>query len=292
MRKSLRAVVVGVPLTAGAVAAVTYCVLATAAPAASPAPTRAQLGQLAQAEERLVAGCMTAKGFPYVVPAAILSSGLEKGFTFGTDDVMAAGQNGYALPASPQPVTDPNTELFQRLPASRQRAYENALGGTGNQRVSVDVPGMGQVFTNTDGCRSDARRRLYGDLAQWGRVHNLVTNLAPLAYLDVTHDPEFVSTLGKWRACMRASGFPYADTGAAEDAAARLYDRLPKSDARRVEIRIAVADATCMRRTRLPAVGRTLQTRHLLAVQAKYHDDITTYRTLIAHALATVAENR
>ncbi|WP_163507481.1 hypothetical protein [Fodinicola acaciae] len=291
MRKSLRAVVIGSALTGGAIAVVVGCAFSAAAPAVPPAPTRMQLGQLAQAEERLVAGCMIAQGFPYVVPQITPPTGPATTFTFGNDDVAAAAKNGYGLGAASQPAADPNTEVFQRLSPSRQHAYEIALGGSGRRRVTVDVPGMGQVFTNTDGCRSDARRRLYGDLARWGRVHNLVTNLAPLAYLAVTHDPVFVSTLAKWRACMRVGGFSYADTGAAEDAAARLYDHLPKQDARRAETRIAVTDATCMRQTGLPAVGRRLQARHLAAVQAKYHDDIATYRTLVAHALAVVAEN-
>lgn len=92
---------------------------------------------------------------------------------------------------------------------------------------------------------------LYGDLATWFRTTTVVDNLAALVGSAIERSPAFRDAGRRWVACMRRHGYDYdgpAEHRTCFEKRARALDR---DATRRLEIRLAVAEATCARDTGL-----------------------------------------
>jgi hypothetical protein len=240
-----------------------------AAVAAPNPPTMSETYAMRAAEEILTSRCMAAHGFTYVVPDLQQPPQEEpRNDTYGSDDVGYAAAHGFGLTEQQAQgalrdraqADNPNAKVLNALSPSRRAAWEVALSGTGRDVVGADTPGVGEVFTNADGCTADARRELYGDLATWGRTRMLATNLSSLVYPKVVSDPRYVAGLAQWRTCMKRAGLSYDSPAEATAAAGDGYDKTPGEAARSAEIRIVRARYRAGRgspagRTRLPRRG-------------------------------------
>lgn len=265
---------------------------AATSPAAGPdwRITPEQNDRLAQAENTLIGRCMTAHGFAFVVlPPPARSTAPDLGY--GLTDVRWAARHGYGIGdhardgAGPAARANPNTAIFNGLSPARQAAYSTALDGSGAATVTADVPGVGRISARSDGCRAAARRTLYGDLGQWGRVHTLATNTEALVHPRVLADPRYADTLAAWRGCMAGLGQHVAGPTAAVAKAADGYRAAAPDAARAAEVRIATDDATCERRVGMDTTVSALREHYLQEVTAEYRADLATYHRLAVAAL-------
>jgi hypothetical protein len=258
---------------------------------AAPSPTTAtmatpdQLRRLDQAQELLISRCMQDQGFTYVVvpPDPMLAD--DRDFPYGIDDVDWAGQHGLGLAeraaaADRAGAGNPNRQYLASLGASRQRAYDAALFGTVAATVSVTVPTGDLVTMNADGCLSSAQDQLYGDFRRWFETSTIVSNLSPVIEPLVQADPRFQQRVSRWSGCMAGLGHDYQSPA---DLRAQLQ-RVSFAQERA----IAVAEATCVRRTDLAAFGYQLDEELGAPVRDRYRAEIETHRQLQAAALKLI----
>jgi hypothetical protein len=131
------------------------------------------------------------------------------------------------------------------------------------------------------GCVAAAREELYGGNARYMVTSLFVENLRGEIERRVLADERYRAVLGAWRQCMRGAGHPVRDAGAA----ARVVLRRPD-----VEREVAVADATCSRRTGLTATGRRLDGEREREVFAEHPDRVRAYARLRERGAATARE--
>lgn len=218
-------------------------------------------GLLRLAEQTLVHRCMAGRGLRYVVAPAPRPS--PPSGPYSSDDVAERRRHGYRRPAPPP---EPNDVYARTLPPPQRARYVDTLLGstdapTGRVRI---VDGSVMHFPLT-GCIAVARAELYGDNAAYRQAAVFVENLRGEIERRVLTDPRYGTVLRSWRECMRGAGHPAQDPGAAVE----LARRRPAA-----ERAIAVADATCSRRTGLTAAGRRLDSEHEREVRAEHPDEV------------------
>ncbi|MGW3560871.1 hypothetical protein ACWDNT_26620 [Streptomyces sp. NPDC000963] len=254
---------------------------------------------LADAERRLITGCMKERGFAYTVDVLPEDPDRAPDRPFGLDDVDWARRHGYGLDTGGprddgRAVARVSTQerYLASLTPERRRAFARALDGTDRAAITVEVPGRGQVFTSADGCQADARRRLYGDLRAWTEAKAVVVNLGYLTWEQVVSAPEYTAALESWRTCMADKGFAYADSSEAIGDVATRERAGPAGTVRERERRTAVADAECNRDAGLARTGTRLQGERIRAAaktrfarQAQHFTDAVTAALAEARAL-------
>lgn len=262
-----------------------------------PAEARDQNGELTApgrefllwAERELTGRCMAKAGFRYTVarPAA---SELEPPAPndYGSEDVAAARRDGYGLSKRPPetgPGTppDPNGGYIASLPEDRQRAYSLAQFGSESTKVEAEVPGLGTVRLNRDGCTFKGREQVFGtDTKRWLRLSFLTRNLHSLVYQQVERDARYQVALGVWRGCLRGKGYDYERPGRATKAISKRY-AAPGADlaeVRALEIRTAVADVECRRTSGLVSTAQRLDREHQARLQRDHAADLAAHRTV------------
>jgi hypothetical protein len=209
-------------------------------------------------------------------------------FPYVVDDVAWASRHGYGSDIERRleelKKADPNQRYVVRLSPQRQKAYSQALhgehpGSPGN--MTATVPTGGVVGASSRGCIAEAQREVYGDLAGWFQASTVTNNLAGTRAGLVTQDPQFLGALRRWSRCMHAGGYPYANPGEARAAVPTVKRRRT----RKLEIRVAVAEATCAVRTGLAATARRLDRHYAAVVRKQYRSDVVTKRRMELAAL-------
>jgi hypothetical protein len=270
--------------------------------------TDVERGHLGEAEQRLVSGCMRDKGFRYGLDVGQdRPSGETPERRFGSDDIAWARRHGYGLaeasrsgdrdgktatgtPAETATGTaaetatgtaaenNPQARYVASLTSGRKAAFDRALNGTDRAAIVVPAPGRGQIFTSADGCRADARRRLYGDLRKWTEAKAAVVNLEYLTFDAVVAEPRYTKALADWHTCMKARGLDYSSSSKAIGAVAKENRSRAAGKAWKREVTVAVADAECNRTAGLARTGTRLQgehvrdaARHEFARQTRYY---------------------
>ncbi|CBG67397.1 putative secreted protein [Streptomyces scabiei 87.22] len=241
-------------------------------------------------EERAVAACMTARGQAYTVQPAIASARGAETNPYGLLTPQRAAADGYGivgeylhLRSTPPPTDKPRT-----------KAWQQALTGTAEHRVTLQLPGGTDVEYSTDGCIARANAEVYGP--KWNTLEPLTMKLASMVLATVEEQPTYRKALRRWSACMTKSGHPAADLQAAR---APLNARLPaaaedEEELRalgRDEIEAANADARCQMDTGLAEAVADVQRkveRKLLTAQNR--ETIARYRQAKERALNDAAE--
>ena len=244
--------------------------------------TSAESDLLYVAEQRLIRDCMAADGFEYVVVPPIRPDRKDAGRPFGIADVARARTDGYSEEAPSVPTARPNGRYVAGLSADRRRRYQRALDGTDPAAIVVEVPGVGTVFTSSDGCQSKARHHLYGDLRVWTRAKAIITNLPAITFPELRRDPAYAAALLTWRSCMSLRGFGYASPAEAVTAVRARSGPGVSPEERRT----AVADAQCNSSSRLAVVGAE---RHRvlidLAARGRFRAEAVAYDRAVTRAL-------
>jgi hypothetical protein len=250
---------------------------APAAPAAA-ARSLSPAAKLWLAEEILISRCMAGHGFRYVVTSAA-SAPQPPTFPYGINDVAWARAHGYGLAGQArlarQQHDNPNARYVASLPARRQAAYNLALDGSPQHRLSVTVPNGLVVTQSADGCLATAEARLYGNFAAWFHADTISGNLLPAIAPKVYASPRFRRALAAWSACVRAAGHPAATPNDLRNQATVGGPALERE--------LAVTDATCNLRTRLAATGQALDRQLGEPVRARYQTEIAA-DTRLRHA--------
>lgn len=246
---------------------------------------------LDRAEQVLISQCMRQQGFTFV-PNRIRTA-MDRSFPYVLDDVDWATQYGYGSSIGLAKVeaiqADPNRRYFEALLPDQQRAALTALNGERPVGLIARIPGAGTVEASAQGCRADAQRHLYGDLPTWFQVRTLVSNLPGLYINTVEQDSRFTAAVADWAQCMRAAGHPYqSPSQIREELDQRARGPVP-TDAHTLEIELAVAEATCARRTGLAMTATELDRYYGDQIRAQYRWEIETKRRL---QLATLPRAR
>ncbi|MGP4002365.1 hypothetical protein [Streptomyces sp. 8N706] len=241
-------------------------------------------------EERAVTACMTARGQEYTAQPAIASARGAETNPYGLLTPERAAADGYGivgeylhLRSTPPPTDKPRT-----------KAWQQALTGTVEHRVTLQLPGGTNVQYSTDGCIARAQAEVYGP--EWKTLEPLTVNLANRVLATVEEEPAYREAVQRWSACMTESGHPGADLQAAR---APLNARLPaaaKDEGTlralgRDEIEAASADARCQTDTGLAEAVADVQReveRKLLTTENE--KTIARYRQAKERALDAAAE--
>jgi hypothetical protein len=275
----------------GLLAAAALAGCGSAAPPAvekEPAPlTPAQVRELAEAEEILVARCMRGQGFEYHLVPADPALSEDRDFPYGIDDPAWAARHGLGwalrdLASRQAGEGNPNSRYTDGLPPDRRRAYTQALYGTRGTALAVTIPTGQQVTMPPDGCLASAQQELYGDLRRWFPVRAITGNLASAIRPKVHADPRFTAAARQWSGCMAERGHDFRDP-------VDLRERFT-AGSREGERRVAVAEAECVVATGLARTGHRLEAELGAPVRAKYAADIRAHREFQAAALPRAAE--
>ncbi|MFL1906022.1 hypothetical protein ACJWDR_44100 [Streptomyces tauricus] len=257
------------------------------APAVTASPARelspAEQGRVDQAEQRLVQRCMVQEGFRYWVFPRV-DADTFRAFTYRLvqDDVEWSREHGYGERLRQAffkaKKRDRNLSYQKGLtPAERDR-YTTALqGGRDTPMLSARLPSGGTVRSPGGGCMRFARSELYGDVEAFFQADKIATDLTGVYVPKVMRDPRFTGALKAWSRCMRdLTGRDYADSDAARADVRKRTAGFGASQAQAIETDIAVADATCARRTSLRDIFSRLDREYGDPVRARYADEIAT----------------
>ncbi|MFE7243728.1 hypothetical protein [Streptomyces sp. NPDC057580] len=241
-------------------------------------------------QERAVATCMTARGQKYTVQPANTSARGAETNPYGLLTPERAAADGYGivgeylhLRSTPPPTNKPRT-----------KAWQQALTGTAEHRVTLQLPGGTNVQYSMDGCIAGAAAEVYGP--EWNTLEPLTMNLANRVLATVEEEPAYRKAVRRWSACMTRSGHPAADLQAARvPLNARLHAAAKNEEKLRAlgrdEIETANADARCQADTGLAEAVADVQRkveRRLLTAENK--ETVARYRLAKERALNAVAE--
>ncbi|MFE1026987.1 hypothetical protein ACFW5I_20855 [Streptomyces sp. NPDC058818] len=284
-------------ITAVAAAFVTGCTHDTDTRAATTAAQRAEPRELTYTEElrlsdaqqRLIARCMTERGFTYHVFRPL---SVEEHHPVGyvQDDVAWAREHGYGsrirAKADKARLGNPNITYRESLSEERRASYDTALsGGSAARELSAKVPEGGTYRKRVGGCAAESEKRLYGDLATWFAADKTASGLQAHAMEAVLKDSRFTAAVERWSQCMRRAGHSHPDPGEAREAVRRQSQRLPEGEAFGAEREVAAADATCARETSLRTVAEEREAHHMDRLRGEYGDALETVRRIQRDAL-------
>lgn len=237
------------------------------------------------AEIRLVRACMEERGFRYPAPDPPARAAPED--EKAAVELADRSRTGYGISPSPTPSqtagpgSAPVDRYYRTLPAARQRAFDQALNGPPDKKVTVSGTDWGEVRVATEGCDAESRSHLAGSPALWARMTYLPEKYDNELGRRVPSAPAYTRALAEWRSCMRGRGHPYGSPEQAQDALRKEQRAAGSADAfRRGEIAVAVADGECALRAHLPGVSLRVQ-RELVSTLSP--GDRRTLADLAAH---------
>ncbi|GGT18989.1 hypothetical protein ACFFV7_52830 [Nonomuraea spiralis] len=280
-------------LIAGHVLALGLLAGCGAAPSSPPAPlTEADYVVLKRAELLLIRDCMQEQGFQYWVPKMREPS---RGFGFVIDDPDWAREHGYGGLDQQRAVQakrdDPNLAYIRSLPAPRRAQYVLAMRGGDDVRVlTAHLPDGGTINNALGGCELSSSEELYGNRERWFLLDRLASNMTPLYMREITKDARFTAALSSWSQCMRGKGHTYTTPPEIRAALPGLTKGLAPAQAHTVEVKLAVAEATCARATSLPSILRTLRVEYQPKAEGPYAADLQTHARLLREALERAKE--
>jgi hypothetical protein len=267
------------------------------APAAVVAqPVKAPAGWRPSADDRmslrraelLLAGqCMRALGFEYWDPA--LNEGPGWDLPYVIDDPAWAAAHGYGgdrqRRIQAEQAADPNARYAESLPPSRRNAYETALFGTDGSALSASLPDGSEFTTSSDGCVSDARRSLFGDLKTWFIGDTLDLNLDTVLAPRIQADPRYQQHLAQWVGCVALAGHEVDTPTQLRRSGAERSRGQPPVVADRIERELAVIEARCAVSSGLGSTARQLDAIHRAAAEHEFATLIEPLRAMQHAAL-------
>ncbi|BAU82872.1 hypothetical protein SLA_1934 [Streptomyces laurentii] len=156
-----------------------------------------------EAQRQFAIACMAEQGFRYapVAKTQEAENADQLPQPFGLESATPP-----AATAAPQADTPPKPGS----PESTE-AYGRALFGDQDKRVTAKGVRMA-VSRPGNGCLAEAETRLLGDgRMRWLQVRIMLFEAQEQARTSVEKDPGFQSVTGRWRDCMKRSGFPQQD---------------------------------------------------------------------------------
>jgi hypothetical protein len=221
------------------------------------APDGSDAKTLALARERVLARCMTARGFAYeaapLLPIAPSGDRLPAADGYGLYVRFAnAGPRARALLRS-------KLRGGSRLHFARR--YLRALEGTSRQKASIPLPGGSAITYLTGGCQAQAISRIYGNLAEYHRSVAELNSIRLAVGTRIAADKALRRAVSHWRRCMSERGFRYPNADAARAAVYQDYVRARSvASVRTREAVVAAADRACGERSAVyNAVSRARQ---------------------------------
>lgn len=192
---------------------------------------------LAAAEGTAVRDCLRRRGFDPPAPQWA-ANGTANIPVFVTE--ATARMEGYGAPAD-----GAFARYSEGLPDDRRRAFEVAMVDLRSPREAFTTPDGWTVRTPRAGCLADARRLVYGSLADWLLAYAVPQDLNDTA-ASIHTDAHVVPVLGQYGECMRVVGYraPFPQDAVSQ---ARAVHEAAKAR------RIAIADARCQATTHLRA---------------------------------------
>lgn len=178
------------------------------------------------AETRLIAECMEAEGFdyqgktpaeyvsampPYLSPAELRRSGYSYDWAAAAAEFLGSNSQDGSPPQTISAEEDLDRTEMTLSPeqAARQEAKN---GGADAEQVRLQGPGGGTTSASTEGCVADARRTLYGSVANALRYDRAVTVLSLSGIVgEVREIDEYQAPRKAWQDCMRAAGHDVTD---------------------------------------------------------------------------------
>ncbi|MBA2947935.1 hypothetical protein [Streptomyces himalayensis] len=250
--------------------------------------TVAEEVEVDRAEEKLVEKCMERQGHRYW-PAPVASIAERKAGAYVVDDVDWARRYGYGRPfdiaAEEARRSHPSVTYPNALPEQEHIRYSRALDGDFDDVISVELPSGGTTRTPRDGCYAEARERLYGDYPTWFRVKKTVTGLTPLYVPRILRDERLVTAVKAWSRCMDESGNPFSSPDEIRQKRDSLVKGMNASQAQSAEVKLAVAEAECARKTSLGETARSLEGEYREKTLRDYSEEFATYQQMRMTAL-------
>ncbi|MGP3924691.1 hypothetical protein [Streptomyces sp. 8N616] len=282
---------------------------------AAPIPTEAQAQDdlLKKAELALVQRCLAKRGL--ALDEGLAASGQESSgggsggggggaagnavgqdrFPYGINDPSWAARNGFGMrarQASAPPASaesDSRTEPSSRTDRSESRERDRsrtsaATFGSGERELSVRLPSGYTVQANSDGCLATAQRQLYGNQERWFRAQVVVNNEGSETDRRVRRDSAYRSALDRWAVCM-APEQKAKDPAELRQIWERRASRMTDTESERLERRLAVAEARCVRSTGLARTGQRLDHEYAAEVRTENASERSDYQRMRERAL-------
>jgi hypothetical protein len=257
------------------------------------------------AEEQLVAGCMSKRGFSYLPNGKDDDPDMVPGHVTvdRRSDVAAARATGYRLAAqiqggdSPIATSDRNAASLARMTDAERAAFLEALRGPSispadpsmQRKVeSVPLPGGGRAYWYRDSCLAETRRRLYGEDYEHNEIGYGLASLRSELLTMADASPEYRKALDAWRDCMGNRGFhDDQPQGAAKRLAAEYHaGKLSLDELRTQEVTVATADTECFMTADLGRVRQAAEARAEEVVLARHAEELMAMRRVRDDALA------
>ncbi|GIH22724.1 hypothetical protein Aph01nite_10340 [Acrocarpospora phusangensis] len=233
-------------------------------------------GVLDQAEEELVRRCMAAQGFRYVkAPADQGPATIENAYGISIGE---ARRHGYRTPrtSAAEPEEKPEVPAWWLALSGRPEA----------PLITVEVPEIGTVQATSEGCRAQARSTLYGDPPErWLFYMFFSDNFKHRVRVRAATDPRLAVLNQRWSSCMSGRGYPELRDPAQARALAADYYEQDDRNARRKEIALATADATCEQTLTYAPRRRALEDRYFTAGMRIYEAEAAAVRETGRQAL-------
>ncbi|MFI7276132.1 hypothetical protein [Streptomyces sp. NPDC049879] len=241
-------------------------------------------------EETAIAECMANRGFGYT-PRTVTDSGRAATTNpYGLLREERAQQDGYG--AVGEVLSRANGDPMNM--ASESDEWSRALDGTQEESFVLST---GVVLAyRPDGCAYQARETAFGQ--DWNRLQNELEGLQATIMVRVENDDQYAGALSDWSACMRDSGYSYADLQAPRTELEAGIDAADGDgqalrDLGREELSIATQDYECEREARLHEAVHDVQERTERSVlDAAARSDIRRYQELKQAALDRAASSQ
>jgi hypothetical protein len=243
---------------------------------------------LYHAETKLIAACMTERGFRYKVDEFVPPSGSYQERQLNLDERRTAGyglHREYAAKKSPDSSdssgpSDPsassassatgnreesltNDQYVARLPAKKASAYMRALRGGETDLREMRFDKERAITFSEVGCEAESRKKLFGELDDWAAATYIPQNLNSSLTDSVTKDAKYTAVIQSWKKCMAEKGYQYRTPDEAAEQLKAEYQRQGAAEGlRRREIDVAVADGTCAERLHIPSVVLSLRKQY------------------------------
>ncbi|MEV2211388.1 hypothetical protein AB0H86_07925 [Streptomyces sp. NPDC050997] len=237
---------------------------------------------LYQAETKLIAACMTDRGFRYKVDEFVPSSdsyqerqlklGERRTEGYGLYREYAAKRSSGSSTSSTSSTSSAtgnreesltNDQYVAQLPAQKAAAYMRALRGGENDLREMRFDKERAITFSEVGCEAESRKRLFGELDDWAAATYIPQNLNSSLTDNVTKDAKYTAAIRGWKKCMAERGYHYRTPDEAAEQLKAEYQRQGAAESlRRREIDVAVADGTCAERLHIPSVVLSLRKQY------------------------------
>jgi hypothetical protein len=255
---------------------------------------KSQRSELGPLENQLVDRCLDSKGFTVHPPSPPVTDDVapRNNKDLVAPSIQFAKTKGYGSDPrdrrkpDDQPARTAEERAYDALPQRTRDAMGVALFGDDSKMISVEINGD-TVATGSTGCLTEVRTRLYGSIKEYLRFSEIAANqINNLSSTGVTQDPSWVAEQKKWSQCMATAGFAgVPETQAAQKKARDQYDALPHAQARRFEIGIATADATCAANLKLQASYDAAYVKANKKALADNESDLIAWSELVVQAV-------